>query len=683
MRRRTAAKSSPVTKIVTAIGTLVGGGLVTYAGLNYAGLIDQTPPPPSRAGMIKVPKTQRAMTALTKVRREDVHTLALGDDSYFWMPKERVAANPNWIVNPSQIIGRVMARNKESELVFTEKDFLPKGSRTGISAGVPDGKQGFFVDAAKVAGLELLKMGDTFDLLASLPEEAQEKPEAEFGLLAGGIKVRGGKPIPLSGVRLLVQNAQMIAITRGRDMTTQSVMDLPEQDGRSRSRDTTIQITMAIDPEEVVPLTQALAAERTIHCVARSGQNSEQAEQSRKALDGLLPFPATARSMEAFTRITADDLADPDTGELRLYYFKPERTQDGWISSANDLIGRVVSRDTTAGFIFTAQDLLPTDAVTKDIKSLERIQATDLVDPVVAAEMIGRVAAHDISAGHVPTTADVLPANAVIRTVAAYTRIQPADLADPTKTSGMLGRVVGREIAAGQVPADRDLLPENAAILPVKAFARVRAADLADPLVAGDLIGRVTADDISQGTVINEAQLLPQNSSPGIAGGTPSDRMAISLDPSKVSGISGLSRGNRFDLVASVPFQPGDAFSVLGADVQVVSGAISQTGVSSRARNTVLAESAVVVNPGNDAVIIAVRPDEIASITKAITLETSIFALTRSGQNRTNLPLPASTTSTRLKSDPDPIGDFQLVEEMVGGKRVVRVFAGNQADTEN
>ncbi|GIT30959.1 MAG: hypothetical protein Ct9H300mP1_30050 [Planctomycetaceae bacterium] len=71
-------------------------------------------------------------------------------------------------------------------------------------------------------------MGDTFDLLAGLPEEAQQQPEAEYGLLAGGVKVRGGKPIPVSGVRLLVQDAQMVAVTRGRDMTTQGVMDLPE-----------------------------------------------------------------------------------------------------------------------------------------------------------------------------------------------------------------------------------------------------------------------------------------------------------------------------------------------------------------------------------------------------------------------------------------------------------------------
>ncbi|MFK7818676.1 MAG: hypothetical protein AB8G99_08150, partial [Planctomycetaceae bacterium] len=269
-----------------SIGILVGGGLVTYAGLSYFGFLNSAPEKaasPDRSGMVKVPKSQGNLRALMKVQREDVHTLELGDDSYFWLPKEMVQAHPEWILSPGDIIGRVMARNKAADFAFSAKDFLPEGSRTGISAGVPEGKQGFFVDAEKVPGLELLKMGDKFDLLASLPEEAQEKPEAEYGLLAGGIKVRAGKPIPLSGVRSLVQDAQMVAITRGREMTTQSVMGLPEEDPRARRNSATLQITIAIDPEEVVPLTQALAAERTIHCVARSGQKlTDRADQQQQ-----------------------------------------------------------------------------------------------------------------------------------------------------------------------------------------------------------------------------------------------------------------------------------------------------------------------------------------------------------------------------------------------------------------
>ena len=610
--------------MLLAGGILVGGGLLTYAGLSYFGFLESGPRAKDRTGLVKVPKSQRNIRALSKVIRDDFHNLELGDDAYYWYPQSVIDQNPDWILDTAKIANRVMARNKAEGYTFTERDFLPEGSRTGISAGVPEGKQGFFVDAEAIPGLELLKMGDKFDLLSSLPEEALEKPEAEYGLLAGGIKVRGGKPIPLSGVRQLVQDAQMIAITRGREMTTQSVMSLPEPDPRSRNRNQSVQITIAIDPKEVVPLTQALAAERTIHCVAQSGQQLKDNVDQTNALVGLVPFPATARSMEAFSRITADDLADPDTGELRTYYFRPEKVGSGWINSVNDLIGRVVARDTTAGFIFSQDDFLPNNAALKEIKAFTRIQPADLVDPLAAANMIGRVAAHDIAAGDVPENDDLLPAAAAVTAIKAYARIQPTDLADPVSSAA--------------------------------------------------LIGRVAADDISQGTTIDDAKLLPPDATPGIAGGTPSNRMAISVDAGTVKGITAMARGDRFDLMASVPFKPGEAFAALGASISVSSGAISQSQIDDRAKNTVLAEGAIVVDPGEKTATIAVRPDEVAAITKAITLGTSIFALTRSGRSDTDT-IPTTPGSSRLQSDPDPIGGLTLIEEMVGGERRVRVFA--------
>jgi hypothetical protein len=575
-----------MTRILMGTGILIGGGLITYAGLSYFGFISRDATqqtsqatPPDRTGMVRVWKSQRNLTALSRVTREDVVDQSRPeDDRVFWMERARVEANPGWILDHNKIIGRVLAKNKEADLVFQEKDFLPEGSRTGISAGVPDGKQGFFVDAEKIPGLQLLNMGDKFDLLASLPEEAQAKPEAEYGLLAGGIKVRAGKPIPLSGVRQLVQDAQMVAITRGRDMTTQSVMGLPEEESRARRNDLTTQITIAIDPEEVVPLTQALAAQRTIHCVARSGQKLEEPKSRQQELAGLVPFPASSRSLTAFSRITADDLADPDTGELRVYYFKPELVGENWVGSVNDLIGKVTARDVTAGFIFSPDDFLP----------------------------------------------------------------------------------------------------PNASLTELKAYTRVRPTDLVDPQSATELIGRVVSNDLPQGTILTEDHLLPPDAAPGIAGGTPANRMAISIDIERLTGIAGLGRGARFDLMASVPFKPGESFAVLGGNVEVSSGAITQSELRDRARNTVLAEGAIVVEPGEKTATIAVRPNEVAAITKAITLESSIYALARSG--RVTEDLPAPTGSSKLQSDPDPIGKLTVIEEMVGGERKVRVFADGNKD---
>ena len=578
MRRRSAASSNPVTSLLSAVGLTSAVGLIAFAGLSYAGLLgpQQGPAQRSRVGMVKVPRSLKAIAALTKVTREDIHSLELGEDSYFWMEQARVDAHPEYIRNAADIIGRVMARNKLNGWVFTEKDFLPEGSRTGLSGGVPEAKQGFFVESTKIPGLELLKMGDTFDLLAGLPEEAQQQPEAEYGLLAGGVKVRGGKPIPVSGVRLLVQDAQMVAVTRGRDMTTQGVMDLPEPSSRNRTVAGATQITIAIDPQEVVPLTQALAAGRMIHCVARSGRNTsgDDANALRQKISGMVAFPATARVVKAYTRITADDLADPDTGELRMYYFLPDKVRKGWITSPTELIGRVVARDTSAGFIFSEEDFLPAAAVVTD----------------------------------------------------------------------------------------------------VSAFHRIKADDLADPESASALIGRVVATDITPGSTIGESDLLPPGAAAGISGGTPPGRMAISVDRAKVQGVSRLRRGDQFDLLASIPYKPGDAFTVLGSTVQLSGGLVSQAELNDQARNELLAEGVIVVDVDETTATIAVRPSEVPGITKALTLGMSVFALARSSRSGD----PSKSHPTTLKSDPNPIDRITVIEEIVGDKRKVRIFAADR-----
>ena len=273
-RRRPQTRSIP--KSVIVFGVLIAGCALTFGIVRAAGWLDQTAPlaqEPSREGMLPVPKSLVNLNAFDVVQREDVYDRSLGDDSYFWLPKAQVEDHPEWITRVDQVIGRVMARDKRADFVFQAKDFLPEGSRSGIAGGVPAGKQGFFLDAEKVPGLRFLKSGDRFDLLASQPDESKEA-NSEYGLLMGGIKVRGGKPIPLTGVRILVQNAEMIALATNRSMTTQGGLELTDTDSRGRSTNNTKdeRVCIAIDPAEAVPLTGALGEELEIHMVTRSGQ---------------------------------------------------------------------------------------------------------------------------------------------------------------------------------------------------------------------------------------------------------------------------------------------------------------------------------------------------------------------------------------------------------------------------
>lgn len=571
--RRRSRGMSPLAKFATAVAILAAGGLLTFGGLRYFGLLNTVETPTaqakSREGMVRVPKSLAALKAFTKVRREDIHDLALGDDSYFWLPKDVVQQNPGWILNRDEIIGRVLAHDKEADFVFQEKDFLPKGSSTGLSAGVPPDKQGFFLKAEQIPGLRLLKMGDRFDLLASLPEESQNA-DAEYGLLTGGIKARGGKPIPLNGVRLLVQDGQMVALTGGSKMTTQGGLEFsqPETRGRRSANQNDEQVTIAIDPSEVARLTQALGADLAIHCIARSGQSNEKL-QREDPLEGMVAFPATARSVEAFSEITAADLTEPLTGELRQYYYPPEAVRDGWLPTVDQLVGRVVRRDIDAGYIFSESDFLPANAVTREIQ--------------------------------------------------AYTRIAADDLADPAEASEWVGRVAARALNAGEALAEKDLLPAGA--------------------------------------------------SPGVSGGTPAGRMALTVPSESVRGLNVLSQGDRFYVITSVPF---DIKKEVGSNVQLAAYTRGAGDIHQKATNTVLAEDAILVEQNDGTITIAVRGSEVAGITKALSLGLDVFSVAQSGRT---IPADVEVEPTEaITSDPNPIGEVAIVEMLIGGKRTVQAF---------
>lgn len=588
MIKRRRQQTSSIPKTVIVFGVLFAGCALTFGIVRAAGWLDRTAPlaqEPSREGMVPVPKSLVGLRAFDVVQREDVYDRSLGDDSFFWLPKAQVEDHPEWIVRFDDIIGRVMARDKRAEFVFSEKDFLPEGSRSGIAGGVPAGKQGFFLDAEKIPGLRFLKSGDRFDLLATLPEESKES-NSEYGLLMGGIKARGGKPIPLTGVRILVQNAEMIALATNRSMTTRGGLELAERDSRGRSTNNIKdeRVCIAIDPAEAVPLTGALGEDLEIHMVTRSGQQSG-AEGNADVLVGRVALPANAVPIEAFESIQARHLAEPNTGELRQYFFMPGDVHDNWITRPEQLIGRVVRRAIEPGYIFNESDFLPSGSLMADVKAYEM----------------------------------VLP----------------------------------DQIAEGS---------------------------------ASNWGGRVAARDLSAGIELCEADFLPPGTKPGLAAAIPSDRMALTINVGDIRGASELSRGDRFDLLASNNLDLKKTLRGVELSPSVASE------LQSSAVNIVLATGALVIQNTNDQVVVAIRPSEVSLVAKALAQETPVFCVARAAttDSREMARSPASRSSASrspasrspaslesgdaLVSDPDPMSEIAITESLIGGRRSVRAY---------
>src|SRR6266550_4471959 len=60
------------------------------------------------------------------------------------------AVTKEMLLNISDIIGRVLDGDKKPGYVFTDADFLPRGTREGLVAGIPAGKRAIRISAERV-----------------------------------------------------------------------------------------------------------------------------------------------------------------------------------------------------------------------------------------------------------------------------------------------------------------------------------------------------------------------------------------------------------------------------------------------------------------------------------------------------------------------------------------------------
>ena len=124
----------------------------------------------------------REIPAFTKISIDDL-----------WDPKkdiwaysdvtEETAEKGGILVDARDIIGRVMDHTKPPGYAFTEKDFMPKGTRPGLVAGIPAGKRALRIDVETVNGIIGLQPGDRFDILAAVPvgDVAAASSAVQFG----------------------------------------------------------------------------------------------------------------------------------------------------------------------------------------------------------------------------------------------------------------------------------------------------------------------------------------------------------------------------------------------------------------------------------------------------------------------------------------------------------------------
>jgi hypothetical protein len=286
--RRSRFRSSPV--LVLGIGAAVATLFVLLVGVGAVDLSKLGSNKRSTAGLVPVPLAARTIRAYTKVTQSDLFDPKTGDLAVIYLKPEAIA--PTVLTRVPDILGRVLNHEKAAGYDFTDTDFFPRGTREGIVAGIPAGKRAIRVDATKVEGLYGLHVGDRFDLISTLAIDSGRGAQQTFNF--GGVY---GQQLALQArmtnwqkqatVRVLAQNGVLVE-----PMTTRQIPVFSNtftQGGITRMRPLQ-EVVIAVAPEEVVRVEEAIAVEAKISCVPRSGQPGDPPNSVTPDLQPVSPF---------------------------------------------------------------------------------------------------------------------------------------------------------------------------------------------------------------------------------------------------------------------------------------------------------------------------------------------------------------------------------------------------------
>jgi Flp pilus assembly protein CpaB len=289
-------RRSPWVRFASSPFFLVGILILSLGGLWLSGLVNScwfgVNCPRSLEGYVAVPVSAKPIPAYTRLQREHVWNAKKGELAVVMLPSEQV--NAAMKVSLKDLLGRVLARDKAPGYVFTDADFLPAGSRAGLVGGIPPGKRAVRVETGQVNGLYGLNPGDRFDLIATLPIETDGKGKS---LNMGGVY---GQQLALQAnlsnwakqatVRVLVQNGVLVQPLITRDVPF-SMNTLTQ--GTVVKRKPVQEIVIAVNPEEVAPLTEAMAVKAQITTVPRSGHPDDPKDSQTPESQPWSPFGNT------------------------------------------------------------------------------------------------------------------------------------------------------------------------------------------------------------------------------------------------------------------------------------------------------------------------------------------------------------------------------------------------------
>ncbi len=246
---------------VSATGLVAGLWTLGIVNLSFLNRME------SRVGLVQVPMSNRPIPAFTKLTRDHVADPKTGGINMRWLPEDKLS--PDVIRDPARIVGRVLSHDKLGDYAFVEEDFMPVGTRPGLVGGTPPGKRSLTLDAEYLSGVHGLRAGDHIDLMASspidLPQGGSRNESRNKGMAA---QAEMAKMRKRAAVHMLAQDAVVVmpVTTRAKPVTVGSLMN------GAQSKTVPVQeMVVAVDPDEVAPIGEAITMHIGMTCVIRSG----------------------------------------------------------------------------------------------------------------------------------------------------------------------------------------------------------------------------------------------------------------------------------------------------------------------------------------------------------------------------------------------------------------------------
>jgi Flp pilus assembly protein CpaB len=236
------------------------------------------------------------------------------------------------------VLGRVLRHDKPAGMMFVEKDFYPKGTRPGPTAGVPPGKRALRLKASAVPGLHGLRQGDRFDIVMTSEVEIEDPPTRPSAHRAPRVDLEGPyasmqqaemdapppPPAPVvkrkqADVQVVVEDGVLVQpIQERNEIETQASL----LRGTSLRKKPIEELIIAVRPGEVAALNRAMAVGAHLQVAMRSGQVSPKDADPGHIPDLIVdpqkvrPQPEAARDGPAPSRFRMVEVITGGTKEL-------------------------------------------------------------------------------------------------------------------------------------------------------------------------------------------------------------------------------------------------------------------------------------------------------------------------------------------------------------------------------